>query len=57
VLPAIGSTSRCVQWSGVPFSAALRHRHDWNRSNAGEPLLEFESNAFLQRLPGALFLR
>src|SRR5687767_11982925 len=92
----MGSTSRWVQWSGVPFSAGLRQRHDWNRSSAGEAgetgaagvaglasafalcasadkspsgagvdtgaplvcgLLKLESNAFLQRAPGALFFR
>jgi hypothetical protein len=73
-VPAIGNTSRCVQCSGVPFSAGFRQRQDWNRSAAGdtpafsagaegvpppldELLLKLESNAILQRTPGALFFR
>src|SRR4051812_8508241 len=56
----------------MPSSAGLRQRHDLKRSVAGEStagwleaaggfgesgLLKLESNAFLQRLPGALFIR
>jgi len=92
VVPAIGSTSRWVQWSGSVFSSlgALRQRHEWNRSVAADNtgvtagaggavletdaaaaagsgvtsgasgarlLLKLESNALLQCLPVAHFVR